>query len=61
MPTTALPQTLCDKLWQRHLVEQTDAGESLLDVDRHLVAEVTSPQAFEGLPSPAASPGGARR
>lgn len=49
MPKTGLPQTLCDKLRQRHLVEQTDAGGSLLDVDRHLVYEVTNPQAFEGL------------
>ena len=49
MPTTALPQTLFDKLWPRHLVEQTGAGEARLYVDRHLVYEVTSPQAFEGL------------
>ena len=49
MPTTALPQTLFDKLRPRHLVEQTDADEALLYVDRHLVYEVTSPQAFEGL------------
>ena len=42
-------QTLFDKLWQRHLVDQTDDGEALLYVDRHLVYEVTSPQAFEGL------------
>ena len=54
MPTTAIPdaaapQTLFDKLWQRHLVEQADDGEALLYVDRHLVYEVTSPQAFEGL------------
>jgi len=45
----AAPLTLFDKLWQRHLVEQTDNGEALLYVDRHLVYEVTSPQAFEGL------------
>ena len=49
MPTTASPQTLFDKLWQRHLVEQTSDAEVLLYVDRHLVYEVTSPQAFEGL------------
>jgi 3-isopropylmalate/(R)-2-methylmalate dehydratase large subunit len=49
MASTALPQTLFDKLWQRHLVEQTEDGEALLYVDRHLVYEVTSPQAFEGL------------
>ena len=41
--------TLFDKLWQRHLVDVTDDGEALLYVDRHLVYEVTSPQAFEGL------------
>ena len=43
------PLTLFDKLWQRHLVDQTDSGEALLYIDRHLVYEVTSPQAFEGL------------
>ena len=42
-------QTLFDKLWQRHLVAQQGEGPSLLYVDRHLVYEVTSPQAFEGL------------
>ncbi len=41
--------TLFDKLWQRHLVDVTEDGEALLYVDRHLVYEVTSPQAFEGL------------
>ena len=41
--------TLFDKLWQRHLVDVTADGEALLYVDRHLVYEVTSPQAFEGL------------
>ena len=47
MSATAL--TLFDKLWQRHLVDVTEDGEALLYVDRHLVYEVTSPQAFEGL------------
>lgn len=42
-------RTLFDKLWQRHLVHETAEGPSLLYVDRHLVYEVTSPQAFEGL------------
>jgi 3-isopropylmalate/(R)-2-methylmalate dehydratase large subunit len=42
-------QTLFDKLWQRHIVHQGDDGTALLYVDRHLVYEVTSPQAFEGL------------
>ena len=47
---TALPAlTLFDKLWQRHLVCDLPGGMSLLYVDRHLVYEVTSPQAFEGL------------
>ncbi len=45
----AAPQTLFQKLWRSHLVEQTDEVEALLYVDRHLVYEVTSPQAFEGL------------
>jgi 3-isopropylmalate/(R)-2-methylmalate dehydratase large subunit len=50
MPTvTSPPLTLFEKLWQRHLVDQTPDGEALLYVDRHLVYEVTSPQAFEGL------------
>ena len=43
------PQTLFEKLWASHLVRETEDGESLLYVDRHLVYEVTSPQAFEGL------------
>ena len=42
-------QTLLDKLWQRHLVRDLPGGTSLLYVDRQLVYEVTSPQAFEGL------------
>ena len=61
MSTTTVPQTLFHKLWQSHLVEQTGDGEALLYVDRHLVYEVTSPQAFEGLRIAAANPGGARR
>jgi 3-isopropylmalate/(R)-2-methylmalate dehydratase large subunit len=43
------PRTLYDKLWDSHLVHQEDDGTALLYVDRHLVHEVTSPQAFEGL------------
>jgi 3-isopropylmalate/(R)-2-methylmalate dehydratase large subunit len=43
------PQTLFSKLWRRHVVHETPDGMSLLYVDRHLVYEVTSPQAFEGL------------
>ena len=49
MQTTQKPQTLFDKLWQSHLVDETADGEALIYVDRHLVYEVTSPQAFEGL------------
>ena len=44
-----MSQTLYDKIWNHHLVHQQDDGTSLLFVDRHLVHEVTSPQAFEGL------------
>ena len=44
-----MPQTLYDKIWNEHLVHQQKDGTSLLFVDRHLVHEVTSPQAFEGL------------
>ena len=43
------PQTLYDKLWQSHVVHVDDDGTTLLYIDRHLVHEVTSPQAFEGL------------
>jgi 3-isopropylmalate/(R)-2-methylmalate dehydratase large subunit len=43
------PRTLFDKIWERHLVEVQEDGTCLLYVDRHLVHEVTSPQAFEGL------------
>jgi 3-isopropylmalate/(R)-2-methylmalate dehydratase large subunit len=41
--------TLYDKIWNEHLVHQQDDGTALLFVDRHLIHEVTSPQAFEGL------------
>jgi len=41
--------TLVEKIWQRHVVDETADGTALLYVDRHLVYEVTSPQAFEGL------------
>ena len=44
-----MPQTLYDKIWNEHLVHQQDDGTTLLYVDRHLIHEVTSPQAFEGL------------
>ncbi len=42
-------QTLYDKLWQSHVVEQRDDGTALIYIDLHLIHEVTSPQAFEGL------------
>lgn len=42
-------QTLYDKLWAAHVVEQREDGSTLLYIDRHLIHEVTSPQAFEGL------------
>jgi 3-isopropylmalate/(R)-2-methylmalate dehydratase large subunit len=44
-----MPQTLYDKIWNEHLVHQQEDGTSLLFIDRHLIHEVTSPQAFEGL------------
>ena len=44
-----MPTTLYDKIWNDHLVDQQEDGTALLFVDRHLVHEVTSPQAFEGL------------
>ena len=43
------PRTLYDKLWDSHLVKQRDDGSALIYIDRHLIHEVTSPQAFEGL------------
>src|SRR5690606_3472553 len=43
------PKTLYDKLWEAHLVQQRDDGSALIYIDRHIVHEVTSPQAFEGL------------
>ncbi len=47
IPRKAKP--LYDKLWDDHLVKQRDDGSALLYIDRHLLHEVTSPQAFEGL------------
>ncbi len=41
--------TLYDKLWQEHLVQEREDGSCLIYIDRHLLHEVTSPQAFEGL------------
>jgi 3-isopropylmalate/(R)-2-methylmalate dehydratase large subunit len=45
----SMARTLFDKIWDSHLVDVQDDGTSLLYIDRHLVHEVTSPQAFEGL------------
>lgn len=43
------PRTLYDKIWDDHVVTTTEDGTALLYIDRHLIHEVTSPQAFEGL------------
>jgi 3-isopropylmalate/(R)-2-methylmalate dehydratase large subunit len=43
------PRTLYDKIWDDHVVDRQDDGACLLYIDRHLIHEVTSPQAFEGL------------
>src|SRR5437763_1973308 len=43
------PRTLYEKIWDAHVVERAADGTCLLYIDRHLVHEVTSPQAFEGL------------
>ena len=42
-------KTLYDKLWESHVVHTEDDGTAILYIDRHLLHEVTSPQAFEGL------------
>jgi 3-isopropylmalate/(R)-2-methylmalate dehydratase large subunit len=44
-----MPRTLYDKIWDEHVVHTEDDGTAVLYIDRHLVHEVTSPQAFEGL------------
>jgi 3-isopropylmalate/(R)-2-methylmalate dehydratase large subunit len=49
MTATKGPQTLYDKIFDDHVVDRQDDGTCLLYIDRHLVHEVTSPQAFEGL------------
>ena len=43
------PTTLYDKIWDDHVVHAAEDGTTLIYIDRHLVHEVTSPQAFEGL------------
>jgi 3-isopropylmalate/(R)-2-methylmalate dehydratase large subunit len=44
-----MARTLYDKIWDEHVVHTEDDGTAILYIDRHLVHEVTSPQAFEGL------------
>jgi len=44
-----MPKTLFDKIWENHVVDVSEDGSCLIYIDRHLVHEVTSPQAFEGL------------
>ena len=48
-PRTLYPRTLYDRLWDDHVVHVEDDGTTVLYIDRHLVHEVTSPQAYEGL------------
>src|SRR3546814_20551483 len=43
------PRTLYEKIWDAHVVDRREDGTCLIYIDRHLVHEVTSPQAFEGL------------
>jgi len=49
LQSASMAQTLYDKLWDAHIVHQESDGTCLLYIDRHLLHEVTSPQAFEGL------------
>src|SRR5207344_918422 len=44
-----MPQTLAEKVWERHVVHGAEGEPDLLYIDLHLVHEVTSPQAFDGL------------
>src|SRR6187551_1394777 len=44
-----MPQTLSEKVWERHVVRRVEGEPDLLFIDLHLVHEVTSPQAFDGL------------
>ena len=44
-----MPQTLFEKIWDRHVVRTIEGGPSVLYIDRHFIHEVTSPQAFQGL------------
>jgi 3-isopropylmalate/(R)-2-methylmalate dehydratase large subunit len=56
-----MARTLYDKIWDDHVVHSEDDGTAVLYIDRHLVHEVTSPQAFEGSSSPGARSGACRR
>ena len=49
MSNESAPRTLYEKIWDAHVVSQREDGTALLYIDRHLVHEVTSPQAFDGL------------
>eukprot|EP01041_Mallomonas_annulata_P008573 gene8573-17683_t len=49
MASNSGPKTMFDKIWEAHLVDSSDENNGLIYIDRHLVHEVTSPQAFEGL------------
>jgi len=49
VPTESTPRTLCEKVWDRHVVRSSEGEPDLLYIDLHLVHEVTSPQAFDGL------------
>ena len=48
------PRTLLQKIWDSHVVAQEEGAPAVLYIDRHLVHEVTSPQAFTGLRAPRA-------
>jgi 3-isopropylmalate/(R)-2-methylmalate dehydratase large subunit len=48
-PIMSQPSTLYEKIWNAHVIDRRDDGTCLIYIDRHLVHEVTSPQAFEGL------------
>ena len=56
-----MPRTLFDKIWDAHVVERSDDGMCLLYIDRHLVHEVTSPQAFRRVAGGGARGAEARR
>ncbi len=49
MPETVTPRTMFQKIWDQHVVHQEEGKQAILYIDLHLVHEVTSPQAFEGL------------